>query len=170
MDSNHKENTEGGLSKWEFFNYLDYQEPSQIAYGDGYGDIDPFGADHKKFNKLQPMGEGTASVSPPQSSTQPVQSATQPVQGTTGGSASGASTSSQYTVDHCSSCDIYDLLQVGVPVPAEGVKVVNCCGKRFNATLAMPRAIPGHDIVADKLENEVAKERLQFAPEARADA
>merc|ERR1719321_1581541 len=30
MDSNHKENTDGHLSKWEFFDYLDYEEPGKV--------------------------------------------------------------------------------------------------------------------------------------------
>jgi len=61
MDSNHKESTQGGLSKWELFNYLDYEVPSFRTHGDGYGDIDAFGSDHKKFNEL-PNTHGAAAA------------------------------------------------------------------------------------------------------------
>merc|ERR1719272_1334361 len=52
MDSNHKENTGHHVSKWEFYSYLDYEEPAFRSFNDGYGDIDAFGSDHKQFNKL----------------------------------------------------------------------------------------------------------------------
>merc|ERR1719161_394596 len=52
MDSNHGENTDKHISKWEFYHYLDYEEPAFRTYGDGYGDIDGWGTEHKKFNKL----------------------------------------------------------------------------------------------------------------------
>jgi len=52
MDTNHKEATGLHISKWEFYKYLDYEEPNFKSTGDGYGDIDPWGTDHKKFNEL----------------------------------------------------------------------------------------------------------------------
>jgi len=157
MDSNNKEKTGQALSKWEFFNYMDYEAPSKVTHGDGYGDIDPFGGDHKKFNELPHLGEtgntAPAPAGPGDTSTgaapaPPADDGTKPFEPPWGGNSStGAaaptSTSSSgevYTVDHCSSCDIYDLLQVGDPLPASGVKVVNCCGKIFNATLASHKA------------------------------
>jgi len=52
MDVNHKERTQGFISHWEWNYFLDYQDPNQVTWNDGYGDIDPFGKDHKKFNTL----------------------------------------------------------------------------------------------------------------------
>merc|ERR1719271_756514 len=52
MDINHRENTQIFISKWEFYKYLDYEEPNFKSTGDGFGDIDPWGTDHKKFNEL----------------------------------------------------------------------------------------------------------------------
>lgn len=52
MDTNNGENTAGHLSKWEFFDYLDYSEPNFKSWGDGFGDLDGWGNDHKKFNML----------------------------------------------------------------------------------------------------------------------
>lgn len=52
MNTNHKENTHGHISMWEFFKYLDYEPPPKVTWGDGYGDLDPFGHAHKKFNEL----------------------------------------------------------------------------------------------------------------------
>jgi len=52
MDTNNGENTQNHVSMWEFFVYLDYEVPASKTWHDGYGDIDPFGVDHKKFNKL----------------------------------------------------------------------------------------------------------------------
>jgi len=153
MDSNHKEKTPGHISKWEFFDYMDYAEPAKASGGDGYGDIDPFGQDHKKFNELPHMGEtGTTAAA-----AQPAQTASQPAASTP------TDSSSQYTVDHCSSCDVYDLLQVGEPVPATGVRLVNCCGKLFNATFATRKFVPelqDSQSAAQKLEEEVSTHQL----------
>jgi len=67
MDSNHKENTPGHLSKWEFYDYLDYSEPLYRSWGDGYGDLDTWGSDHKKFNTLSDKAGGvTEAGSAPQ--------------------------------------------------------------------------------------------------------
>merc|ERR1712224_865494 len=52
MDTNLRENTSGFLSKWEFYDYLDYSDPIWRTWGDGYGDMDGWGTDHKKFNML----------------------------------------------------------------------------------------------------------------------
>merc|ERR1719262_1226755 len=52
-DTNEGERTPEMVSQWEFFKFLDYDPPSQPTWGDGYGDIDPWGRTHKKFNKLR---------------------------------------------------------------------------------------------------------------------
>jgi Ca2+-binding EF-hand superfamily protein len=52
MDTNNDEHTQDHVSEREFYDYLDYQPPHQITYEDGYGDIDPWGTHHKKFNTL----------------------------------------------------------------------------------------------------------------------
>merc|ERR1719271_2162993 len=52
MDTNSKEKTGHHLSRWEFYTYLEYEEPNFTSTGDGYGDIDPWGFEHKKFNEL----------------------------------------------------------------------------------------------------------------------
>jgi len=52
MDVNTGERTHGEISKWEFFKYMDYEEARFVTYQDGYGDIDPFGSEEKKFNEL----------------------------------------------------------------------------------------------------------------------
>merc|ERR1719191_885655 len=53
MDTNHKERTHDHISEWEFFTYLDWEPPPKATWGDGFGDIDPFGHTHKNYNKLQ---------------------------------------------------------------------------------------------------------------------
>merc|ERR550537_838598 len=58
MDTNHRENTAIYISKWEFYKYLDYEEPNFKSTGDGFGDIDPWGTDHKKFNELPHLTAG----------------------------------------------------------------------------------------------------------------
>lgn len=58
IDTNHEENTNHFISKWELYTYLDWQEPAKVTWGDGFGDIDPFGTTHKKFNKLTPKHLG----------------------------------------------------------------------------------------------------------------
>lgn len=52
MDKNPKEHTHHHISKREFFDYLDFDLPNFKSWGDGYGDIDPWGTPHKKFNTL----------------------------------------------------------------------------------------------------------------------
>merc|ERR1719265_3027456 len=52
MDVNHKEHTQGFVSHWEWNHFLDFEDPNQVTWSDGYGDIDPWGKDHKKFNTL----------------------------------------------------------------------------------------------------------------------
>jgi len=52
MDHNLDEHTQDNISEREFYDYLDYEVPHLITYGDGYGDIDPWGTHHKKFNVL----------------------------------------------------------------------------------------------------------------------
>jgi hypothetical protein len=164
MDTNHKEKTGAHISKWEFYDYLDYQPPTTISRGDGYGDIDPFGTDHKKFNEL-PVDKATGTqpaAQPATSSAGGTQPAAQPAfppptSAGTSAETSADPTSGQYTVDHCSSCDIYDLLQLGDPIPATGVKLVNCCGKIFNATVAVPNRGETSENGAQKLEEEVSK-------------
>jgi len=52
IDTNEGEHTQGHMSQWEFFHFMDYQEPKKITWADGFGDLDSFGADHKKFNTL----------------------------------------------------------------------------------------------------------------------
>jgi len=53
LDTNKGEHTQHFISKWEFYDFLDWQEPPPGAtWGDGFGDIDPWGATHKKFNRL----------------------------------------------------------------------------------------------------------------------
>jgi len=52
MDKNPNEHTKHHISKREFFDYLDFDLPNFKSYGDGYGDIDPWGTSHKKFNTL----------------------------------------------------------------------------------------------------------------------
>jgi Ca2+-binding EF-hand superfamily protein len=52
MDVNHKEHTQGFISHWEWNQFLDFEDPQEVTWNDGYGDIDPFGKDHKKFNVL----------------------------------------------------------------------------------------------------------------------
>merc|ERR1719281_735645 len=91
MDTNQKEKTAGHVSRWEFFDYMDYSEPAKAAGGDGYGDIDPFGQDHKKFNELPHMGETgtTAAAAQPAPAAQPAAQS---------GSAGSTATSEQYTV------------------------------------------------------------------------
>merc|ERR550537_1507595 len=61
MDTNHRENTQIYISKWEFYKYLDYEEPNFKSTGDGFGDIDPWGTDHKKFNELPHLKVKSAS-------------------------------------------------------------------------------------------------------------
>merc|ERR1719420_287466 len=58
MDTNHRENTQIYISKWEFYKYLDYEELTFKSTGDGFGDIDPWGTDHKKFNELPHLKSG----------------------------------------------------------------------------------------------------------------
>lgn len=55
-NTNHGENTHNGISRWELYTYIDWEEPAKVTWGDGFGDIDPFGRDHKKFNKLPHLG------------------------------------------------------------------------------------------------------------------
>eukprot|EP00746_Dinoflagellata_sp_MGD_P165407 gnl/MRDRNA2_/MRDRNA2_94657_c0_seq1.p1 gnl/MRDRNA2_/MRDRNA2_94657_c0~~gnl/MRDRNA2_/MRDRNA2_94657_c0_seq1.p1 ORF type:complete len:1522 (+),score=530.41 gnl/MRDRNA2_/MRDRNA2_94657_c0_seq1:147-4712(+) len=52
MDRNPNEHTHHHISKREFFDYLDFDLPNFKTWGDGYGDIDPWGTPHKKFNTL----------------------------------------------------------------------------------------------------------------------
>jgi len=67
MDTNIKENTPSHLSKWEFYEYLDYSDPLYRTWGDGFGDVDGFGNAHKKFNTLpQKPTTATKAGSPPQ--------------------------------------------------------------------------------------------------------
>merc|ERR550537_1648426 len=58
MDINHEEKTHLHISEWEFYKYLDYEEPNFKSTGDGFGDIDPWGTDHKKFNELPHLNAG----------------------------------------------------------------------------------------------------------------
>jgi len=55
MDSNHNEATELHISKWEMYHYMDYEDARFITFQDGYGDVDPWGSEHKKFNELPPV-------------------------------------------------------------------------------------------------------------------
>lgn len=55
-NSNKGENTHNGISRWELYHYIDWEEPAKVTWGDGFGDIDPWGSDHKKFNKLPHLG------------------------------------------------------------------------------------------------------------------
>merc|ERR1719161_272727 len=65
-DINYRENSwyplghsfkkEGGISKWEFLHFVHYSEITPLTTGDGYGDIDQFGHNHKKFNILPGPG------------------------------------------------------------------------------------------------------------------
>jgi len=52
MDTNIDEHTQDHISEREFYAYMDYEKTMQITYGDGFGDIDPWGMHHKKFNTL----------------------------------------------------------------------------------------------------------------------
>jgi len=52
IDTNDGENSQNHISMWEFFTYIDYQIPARKTWHDGYGDIDAFGTEHKKFNTL----------------------------------------------------------------------------------------------------------------------
>merc|ERR1719487_195497 len=62
MDKNPNEHTHSHISKREFFDYLDFDLPQYKTWGDGYGDIDPFGHAHKKFNTLPHMHQANAST------------------------------------------------------------------------------------------------------------
>merc|ERR1719324_239959 len=64
MDSNHGESTPKHLSKWEFFQYMDYEEPLFVSRGDGFGEIDPFGTAHKEFNKLPHTPKAAVATEP----------------------------------------------------------------------------------------------------------
>lgn len=64
MDTNEGEATGLYLSKWEFFQYMDYDEPSVMTWGDGYGDIDPVGNAHKQFNELPHTPEAVEASEP----------------------------------------------------------------------------------------------------------
>jgi hypothetical protein len=64
MDTNHGEGTPEHLSKWEFFQYMDYEEPLFVSRGDGYGDIDPFGHAHKQFNDLPHTAKAAVATEP----------------------------------------------------------------------------------------------------------
>jgi len=55
-NSNHAENTHSGISRWELYHYVDWEEPPKVTWGDGFGDIDPWGSEHKKFNTLPHLG------------------------------------------------------------------------------------------------------------------
>jgi len=52
LDTNEGENTKDYISRWEWFDLMDYEEPRFVTFGDGFGDIDPFGTEHKKFNVM----------------------------------------------------------------------------------------------------------------------
>merc|ERR1719335_26874 len=52
IDTNRDEHTQEHISEREFYDYLDYQPTFEISYQDGFGDIDPWGLHHKKFNTL----------------------------------------------------------------------------------------------------------------------
>lgn len=52
MDINEKEHTQGHISHWEWNHFLDFEDPRQVTWNDGFGDVDPWGTDHKKFNTL----------------------------------------------------------------------------------------------------------------------
>lgn len=65
MDSNVREHTKGHLSKWEFYDYMDYSEPLFRTFGDGFGDLDNFGTDHKKFNTLPHKPATATKAGPP---------------------------------------------------------------------------------------------------------
>merc|ERR1719324_1974102 len=52
MDTNEKEHTQGFVSHWEWNHFLDFEDPRQVTWNDGFGDVDPWGTDHKKFNTL----------------------------------------------------------------------------------------------------------------------
>merc|ERR1719265_98055 len=64
MDSNHGEGTASHLSKWEFYKYMDYEEPLLRHWGDGFGDIDPFGSAHKEFNNLPAIHKAAVATKP----------------------------------------------------------------------------------------------------------
>lgn len=53
MDTNSGERTKGYVSKWEFFSYMEWEELLPQTWDDGFGDIDPWGLEHKKFNELR---------------------------------------------------------------------------------------------------------------------